>query len=84
MVGKFTQLLKKSPYTVKKLILMKKKSMHISSNSIEKLNLFREEMFLTAYIMTIKAVRAYLSEDNRQAEHFGTLENQVNVSASIK
>ena len=40
----------------------------ISNNLIEMLILFYEEMCLTAFILTIKAVRTYLSEVNRQTE----------------
>ena len=61
-----------------------KKSIHILSNSIETQYLFREEMCFTAYIQTIKAVSTYLSEDNRQAEHFGTLEYNGYKSTLIK
>ena len=63
---------------------MMKKSMHISSNSIETLNLLSVEMCLTAYFHTIKVESTYLSEDNWQTEHFGTLEYNGNKRTMIK
>ena len=61
---------------VKKPIPMMKKSMHISNNLIETLNLFIEKMCLTAYILIIKAMIGYLREDNLNAAYFRTLEKE--------
>ena len=60
-----------------------KKSMHISSNLIETLNLLSVEMCLTAYFHT-KVESINLSEDNWQTEYFGTLEYNGNKRTMIK